>query len=529
MDIKKPVCEYIFKRGKNKDKQCNKVNCKNKSHISLGECMVCITEYDKVSNKKIKCQHCDFHICIKCIKIYILESNEPHCMECKKIFSDDYLVKNLKRTWFNNDYKNRRKQLLFENEISLLQESQEEANNIKKIRNKENELLAIIDELRENGVDFNNNNNNHSSPLDNFIIRPNNENNKVKDLCLLKRRSELTYEILMLKENNGGNKKEKKKFIKKCPNEDCRGFLSSAWKCDLCDNFICNKCHEIKKSRIDESHICNEDDVKTVDLINKDCKPCPKCSVLIYKISGCAQMWCTNCKIAFSWNTGKIIQTTYFHNPHYLEYIRNNSNNANININGDLQCVGAGLDNEDMIDLLIRNSRNLDVHEEFMVIYRFLGECRDRINNNNENVIGNIRNNNDLRVKYLLKDINEEQFKTRIIKRDRDMKKNIEFIQILEMLVNTITDILQRFSQDRNINTLNESWNVIIYSNEALLNFYKKWNVTNRNRLIKYFFNSIRVNSDNFLNSRSFRKEHFRRVKKYGHYYRNDFGRLLII
>ena len=37
---------------------------------------------------------------------------------------------------------------------------------------------------------------------------------------------------------------EKKKFIMACANEECRGFLSSAYKCELCKFYTCTKCHE---------------------------------------------------------------------------------------------------------------------------------------------------------------------------------------------------------------------------------------------------------------------------------------------
>jgi hypothetical protein len=77
---------------------------------------------------------------------------------------------------------------------------------------------------------------------------------------------------------------EKRKFIKACPVTDCRGFLSTQWKCGICSIKVCNKCHDpITK----ESHICDEEKVASVALIAAEAKPCPKCSAMISKVSGC--------------------------------------------------------------------------------------------------------------------------------------------------------------------------------------------------------------------------------------------------
>lgn len=49
-------------------------------------------------------------------------------------------------------------------------------------------------------------------------------------------------------------------------------------------------------------------------------RPCPTCFVPIYKISGCDQMFCTECHAKFSWRTGKVVKGL-FHNPHFFEWI----------------------------------------------------------------------------------------------------------------------------------------------------------------------------------------------------------------
>jgi hypothetical protein len=73
--------------------------------------------------------------------------------------------------------------------------------------------------------------------------------------------------------------------VRKCPVNECRGcdvcvlthkprwrsphhrrFLSTRWKCDVCENFICVDCNEIKK---DDTHVCDADAVETMKLLKK--------------------------------------------------------------------------------------------------------------------------------------------------------------------------------------------------------------------------------------------------------------------
>ena len=45
-------------------------------------------------------------------------------------------------------------------------------------------------------------------------------------------------------------KEEKKEFIMKCVKEGCRGFLSQAYKCELCSTYVCKDCMIEKKEKV---------------------------------------------------------------------------------------------------------------------------------------------------------------------------------------------------------------------------------------------------------------------------------------
>jgi len=81
----------------------------------------------------------------------------------------------------------------------------------------------------------------------------------------------------------------KREFIKACPVTDCRGFLSTQWKCGICNVKVCKECHDpLSATEVEmDSHVCNADKVASVKLIAAETRPCPKCSSVISKVSGC--------------------------------------------------------------------------------------------------------------------------------------------------------------------------------------------------------------------------------------------------
>ena len=179
------------------------------------------------------------------------------------------------------------------------------------------------------------------------------------------------------------------KFTRKCPYEECRGFLNTEMKCGLCIQEFCEHCNEVITCVGNNVyvHICNPETVETMKLINKDTKPCPKCGTMIHKIDGCAQMWCTECHTAFDWRSGRI-ETGRVHNPHYFEFKQRSREH------GDIPCGGRPTfaeleENEADTNILDLSYRLRFIDRD--IIYRYYGIGYD--------------DNLQLRVNYLINNI----------------------------------------------------------------------------------------------------------------------------
>ena len=155
---------------------------------------------------------------------------------------------------------------------------------------------------------------------------------------------------------NNNNNNERQSIGRPCPKENCRGFLSSQWKCSVCDMWTCPECHQLKGFTRDAHHTCNPDDVATAKLLNSDTKPCPSCRTPIHKLVGCDQMWCTQCHTGFSWRSGAI--QTRVHNPHFFEWQRQNNGGVAPRRPGDFEC-GRDLGDSRVIMSISRKIRSL--------------------------------------------------------------------------------------------------------------------------------------------------------------------------
>jgi len=281
--------------------------------------------------------------------------------------------------------------------------------------------------------------------------------------------------------NNPSVKNEKKeesfKFIKPCPANDCRGFLSTAWKCEVCEIYVCKDCHVIKKSRNDDDHKCNEDDIKSAEFVMKDSKPCPSCGTRIHRIDGCNDMFCTNCKTCFNYKTRAVTKSNT--NPHYATWARNNNVNLDpnhgLNLRGD-PCGVSQRELEDRLKIILRKYQNeFKSHSHlqigtFFELFNFLAHTSlidiPRFARLSRTIETSKLN---LRVKYLDKEIDEKEWKRQILMLEKKFEYENNMHQLYEILVTVIRETINKLSTITSasefIDTFEEIVRIIDYFN----------------------------------------------------------------
>lgn len=420
----------------------------------MNSCNICVENYNRSTRSLVVCDYCQFECCKECIKKYLLSITEDsHCMSCKKKWDRKILSKKMDKTFMSKTYKSYREQILFEREKSLLPSTQPHIEKIIQIQKMDDEIWNIRTQMDE-----------------------------------LKKKLTLLHNEKSFLENSRGNQ-ERKQFIRPCSNKDCKGFLSTQWKCGLCEKFTCRNCLEVKEENEEEKiiHECKPDNVSTAQLILKDTKNCPKCGVSIFKISGCSQIWCTNCHTAFSWDTGRI-ENGNIHNPHYFEWL--NRNGGNINRNPEEVRCGREIDHFFISDLsrMTRSSHfifiNLDEQRE--IKRELLENLRNIIHMREVDIprfrVNDIEDNLKIRIDYMRDKITEDDFKIKIQRKEKEYQKKKEIYDILRMFIDCFTEIMYRlydfmFNNHRhNPEILDEVSKLIDYVNNCFEDISKTYN-----------------------------------------------------
>lgn len=409
------------------------------------------------------CPSCQYDACAACVKKYLLgSSQDADCMSCHRVFDREYLTESLTKSFMDSAYRNHRENILVEREIALLPDTQYALVNYKTAESLKADVVAsgrLIDEMKRTINDVQAQRELQSRRLHRILA------------------SGFTTDGIY-----GGNRTDpraprREKFICGCPAEDCRGFVSSSTHlCGTCSLKICKECLE----PLEDVHQCDPNKVATATLLKRDSKPCPKCAVMITKISGCDQMWCTACHVAFSWRTGEI-ETNHIHNPHWYEWQRSRSATGEIPREpGDRR---PGMCDDDELPMLSTMSDRLTtlhrldscspmhlyisrVHREVRHIQRVeLPALRIDTTGQRD------RRNLDLRLQYLLHRVNRSEWKRKLILREKATARKLELRQIYEMYctvaIDNINSCIQRDNAKTPLDVLTEIKALARHANEA--------------------------------------------------------------
>ena len=465
------------------------------------DCAVCCEPYLRSVRKRIDCGWCDFAACSTCTQRFMLDlMDTPQCMNCKHTWNREFLESKFTKTFINGELKKHREVVLFEIEKGLLPDTQPFA-----------EAAKQTLELEDRRKPFNEALTKAKKELAELPAWP-------TTIEALERKKYINIKILTLKEEikflsdavfiigrgrlrAGGaaalpgateeNEKERRAFIKPCPAPDCRGFLSTGWKCGLCSVKVCAKCHEMKPPAVDgeaapAEHVCKPENVATVEALAKDSKPCPKCGSMIQKIEGCSQMFHTplsgGCGAVFDWNTLRLHTggDGGIHNPHWYEYQRHMNGGVAPRNLGDIPCGG-------MPNLygLTRKITGLLTKASSQNTIKAANECQTEVyrihqghNHNQYTVLPQyavdmINDNRDLRVNYLLNRIDEKKFKQQVQMREKAREKKIHIGQILRMYQTAMADIMGRLNTieraEQIPELMQEIKGLLSYTNENLV------------------------------------------------------------
>ena len=439
-------------------------------------CTVCMDNYTAIIRKKCVCKYCKADTCSKCIERYLLERHEDaHCLHCRVNYNDGALQEICTKTYIQHVYFKHRQEVLINKERANLPGLQDIAIDERKKRLNESKISDIRKEIitleGKRDIIMTEYNkiyteyytklgakqdvSNSRKQLDTILVQSDEYRITIAD-----RRDRINHirwpATYGLEENGGTHAKheeEKKKFIRRCTRDNCQGFLSTAWKCGICEYYSCSKCFITKTKKQDDLHECKKEDVETAEMIKKDSKPCPNCGEFIMKASGCDQMFCISCQTPWSWTSGKVVTSGAIHNPHYYEWMKRNGGVAPRNP-ADIPCGGYPNAWE-----LRRMPKGLPAKcaSLFFEFHRICQELQD-ISTRMYRSHFDQTTTNSVNVKFLLGDFEEKHWGQQLGKNERKRKRDAEVqeifaafrmvaVELLNRVQNYLSDTIRTFTE----------------------------------------------------------------------------------
>ena len=417
--------------------------------MTTNSCTICCDGFNASNHKPISCP---FHSCSKtacraCYQTFLCgeDVTVPKCMFCNTQFTHSQLQHlGLTKTFLQGQFAKHQQDILFAQEQAMLPAAQAAVAHDRLVQNIEDQIKSV--------------------------------NAEIKRLTALK--NDLMQTKFQLRRHGPQAQDHEPdegdhEFIHRCADSDCNGFVSSAWKCATCDKHTCSHCRELKANRDDPDHVCNPDTVASVALLKADTKPCPNCKVLVHKTDGCDQMFCTQCKRLWSWNTGRF--ETRGHNPHYLQWMRENGGGMPRDP-ADVLC-GREVDPHFLaqVHFARRKIQNLSVRTEVDRIIHIISSVPHlRFHELPRYQIDRVNINLKHRKAFVSNKLPLHKFKQAILRNHLLADKQEHIAQIIQAVIQAATDIAFRFLHEIQLPStptfshLQELINLITYANHEL-------------------------------------------------------------
>ena len=444
-------------------------------------CEVCLSPFTAVLRKPIPCPSCQKEVCKQCLKQYTLSTtDDPHCPHCKHAYDRMFLQTNLSKLYMNTTYATHRAQILWRREESFLPATQIKAERVRRGIKYAEEVIAPIEMYRKELYK-------QMQEIQAQIGQVAGEIQwHYQDRARLLA-GEPTRAEAGLAARPGAEEeiKQRRTFTRKCTFEGCHGWLSSAWKCGLCDNYTCPDCYVIKGKAHDAVHTCNKDDLDTAKLIRESSKPCPKCGEAIEKSEGCDMMFCTSCHTPFSWKTLQIISRGSIHNPHYFEW----RNRVGAGAGGGahaaepLPCGGMPTDN------FIFKKTGYPADYALTPDTREAIGRRFRVTGHIENVVApdyanhtEVQNTEQYRIKYLLNQMTKEQIESILQRQETTRERHKAIRDVLDTYLVAAAEqfriVAENTTEEVALATITNLDQLRDFINETLRNVHKYYGCT---------------------------------------------------
>lgn len=335
------------------------------------DCSVCTSA---IKADPFQCPSCQFTTCKPCQKRYML----PNCMNCRLQFTRAFLVENLGASYVNTTLRDHITQTLLNREKQRLPESQQHV-----------EYQTIVEaELARRR----------------FGVRPNLPDRPI-------------------------TRETPSEMVFACPVTGCRGFVSSD-RCGVCKADVCGRCRSVQ----DDGHECKKEDLESIEFLSKDTKPCPLCTALIYRTTGCSHMRCTHCGNHFDWVTLKPLKVSS--NGHY-NHIQAFASNAALRNQAGPACEdgntsddAVGKDLQSVRDPLLMQSLYDDPQAVRLTQSSMFNERQLETRYTKKLV--------DYRVKFMKQQISEKVWGQNIYRVEQQYERDNHIAQILHMYFNTL-------------------------------------------------------------------------------------------